>query len=128
MSLLKQHVAEIKSNEIVLGVSGGFKGEAGSRFEGIESTKITVLAESGSKNWIGFTTIDQSIADASVGASLVGKEFPASCLVTYRRVAGTEKRLNDGVQTTKDVEKLLVVKIEYLCAADIVEKKLPKAA
>ncbi len=40
MSLLSRHVSQLKSEEFVLGSSLGFKGEAGSRFAGIESTKL----------------------------------------------------------------------------------------
>ena len=65
MSLLSRHVSELKSEEFVLGVSTGFKGEAGSRFEGLESTKLVIVAAPSSKNWTGFTAVEQSIGDAS---------------------------------------------------------------
>jgi hypothetical protein len=46
MGLLNRHVSELKSEEFVLGCSTGFKGEEGSRFAGIESTKIVIVSTS----------------------------------------------------------------------------------
>lgn len=93
MSLLSRHVSELKSEEFVLGVSTGFKGEAGSRFEGLESTKLVIVAAPSSKNWTGFTAVEQSIGDASGWVvAMIGKQFPARCLVTYRRQTAVEKR------------------------------------
>jgi len=126
MSLLSRHVSELKSEEFVLGLSTGFKGEANTAFEGIESTKIVIVSTPASKNWTGFTAIEQSIADSSVGAAMVGKAFPARCIVTYRRVAATEKKEVRGQLVTKDVEKLVVVGIEYVSQVDLVDVKVPE--
>jgi|UPI0008304898 hypothetical protein len=127
MSLLSRHVSELKSEEFVLGVSTGFKGEAGSRFEGLESTKLVIVAAPSSKNWTGFTAVEQSIGDASVGAAMIGKQFPARCLVTYRRQTAVEKKIVEGREISKDVEKLIVVGIEYLSAVDLVDVKVPES-
>ncbi|MEI6628325.1 MAG: hypothetical protein WCN27_02845 [Alphaproteobacteria bacterium] len=128
MSLLSRHVNELVSEEFVLGVSTGFKGDVGSRFEGIESTKITIVSTPSSKNWTGYVAIDQTVADAKVGEQMASKSFPARCNVFYRRVASTEKKTIDGNTTTKDVEKLVVFKIEYLAQVDLVDVKVAKAA
>lgn len=128
MSLLSRHVSELKSEEFVLGLSTGFKGEANTKFEGIESTKIVIVSIPATKNWTGFTAIEQSIADSSVGASMVGKSFPARCYVTYRRVAAVEKKAVEGQLVSKDVEKLVVVGIEYITQVDLVDVKVAKAA
>jgi hypothetical protein len=128
MSLLSRHVNELVSEEFVLGVSTGFKGDAGTRFEGIESTKITIVSTPSSKNWTGYVAIDQTVADAKVGEQMANKLFPARCNVFYRRVASTEKKTIDGNTTTKDVEKLVVFKIEYLAQVDLVDVKVAKAA
>lgn len=128
MSLLSRHVSELRSEEFVLGVSTGFKGEDGSRFAGIESTKIMIVASPASKNWTGFTAIEQSVSDSSVGESMKGKAFPARCMVTYRRVSATEKKVVDGNAVSKDLEKLVVVAIEHLCQVDLVDVKLAKSA
>ena len=128
MSLLSRHVNELVSEEFVLGVSTGFKGDAGTRFEGIESTKITIVSTPSSKNWTGYVAIDQTVADAKVGEHMANKLFPARCNVFYRRVASTEKKTIDGNTTTKDVEKLVVFKIEYLAQVDLVDVKVAKAA
>ena len=124
MSLLSRHVSELKSEEFVLGVSTGFKGDAGTRFEGIESTKIVIVSSPASKHWTGFTAIEQAVADSSVGAAMVGKAFPARCLVTYRRVAAVEKKQQGEQLVTKDVEKLVVVGIEYVAQVDLVDVKV----
>lgn len=124
MSLLSRHVSQLKSEEFVLGCSAGFKGEAGTKFADIESTKICIVASPASKEYTGFTAIDQQIGDASVGASMRGKAFPARCLVTYERRTGVEKKSFEGRETTKDVEKLVVVGIEYLCQVDLVDVKV----
>jgi hypothetical protein len=126
MSLLSRHVSELKSEEIVLGVSTGFKGDAGSKFEGIESTKMEIIAKPAGKNWSGFKAIEQTIADASVGASMANKQFPARCLVTYRRVMATEKKQIEGNTVTKDVEKLVVIAIEHLAQVDLIDVVLSK--
>jgi hypothetical protein len=128
MSLLSRHVSELKSEEFVLGVSHGFKGEEGSRMAEVESTKLSIVAAPASKNWTGFTSIDQSIADESVGKAMIGKQFPARCLVTYRRVTASETKSYDGKAISKDVEKLLVVGIEYLSPVDIVDVKVKAAS
>ncbi len=128
MSLLSRHVSELKSEEFVLGVSGGFVGEAGTKFANLESTKLVIVAASASKNWTGFTAIEQSIADASVGASMKERSFPARCMVTYRRVTATEKKQVEGKEISKDVEKLVVTGIEYLSQVDLVDVKVSKAA
>jgi hypothetical protein len=121
MSLLSRHVSQLKSEEFVLGVSTGFKGDAGSKFDGIQSTKMEIVADPNSKNWTGFKGIEQTISDASVGASMVGKLFPARCLVTYRRVMATEKKQIEGNTINKDLEKLVVIGIEYICQVDLVD-------
>lgn len=128
MSLLSRHVSELKSEEFVLGLSTGFKGEEKTKFEGIESTKIVIVSIPATKKWTGFTAIEQSIADSSVGAAMVGKEFPARCFVTYRRVAAVEKKAVEGQLVSKDVEKLVVVGIEYISQVDLVDVKVAKAA
>ncbi|GAB2895645.1 hypothetical protein GCM10027046_26140 [Uliginosibacterium flavum] len=128
MSLLSRHVSELKSEEFVLGVSTGFTGEKGGRMEGIESTKITIVSTPASKNWTGYTAIDQKIADASVGESMKDKLFPARCFITYRRVTAVEKKVMDGREVSNDVEKLVVVAIEYICQVDLVDVKVAKAA
>jgi len=128
MSLLSRHVSELKSEEFVLGVSTGFAGEKGTRMEGIESTKICIVAAPSSKNWTGFTAIDQKIADAEVGKSMVGKAFPARCFITYRRVTASEKKVIEGREVASDVEKLVVTGIEYICQVDLVDVKVSKAA
>lgn len=128
MSLLNISTKQIVSKEVVFGVSGGFRGEAGTDFAGVESTKITILADSLSKNWHGKTTVDQTLRDASVGEFLASKTFPALCNIYYERVAGSEKKINGGVQTNKDVEKLVVTKIDYINPIDIIELKTAKAA
>ncbi len=125
MSLLSRHVSELKSEEFVLGASAGFKGEAGSRFEGLESTKLVIVAAPSSKNWTGFTAVEQTIGDAGVGAAMVGRQFPARCLVTYRRQTAVERKVIDGREISKDVEKLVVVGIEYLSPMDLVDVKVP---
>jgi hypothetical protein len=128
MGLLSRHVAELKSEEFVLGVSTGFTGDPDSKFKGIESTKIQIVSSPSSKNWTGYVAIDQTIADAKVGASMVGRLFPARCIVTYKRVAATEKKVVEGSTVTKDVEKLVVTGIEYLAQVDLVDVKIAKAA
>lgn len=124
MSLLSKHIGEFKSEEFVLGMSGGFKGEAGTNFAGIESTKIVIVSTPASKNWHGFTAIEQKIADAEVGKSMEGRGFPARCMITYKRVSGTEKKQTDRGLIEADVEKLVVVAIEYLCQVDLVDIKI----
>ncbi len=124
MGLLSRHVSELKSEEFVLGVSHGFAGEAGSKLEGIESTKLSVVAVPSSKNWTGFVAIDQTIADVKVGQALKALQFPARCLVTYRRVTGVEKKSYEGREVSKDVEKLVVVGVEYLSPVDLVDVKV----
>lgn len=126
MSLLNRHVSVLKSEEVVLGLSTGFSGETGTKFEGIQSTKLEIVAEPGSKNWTGFKAIEQTIGDASVGASMVGKLFPARCLLTYRRAMSTEKKQIEGNTITKDVEKLVVVGLEYICQLDLVDVVVAK--
>lgn len=128
MSLLSRHVSELKSEEFVLGVSHGFKGEQGTKMADIESTKLAIVSAPASKNWTGFTAIEQTIADESVGKSMVSKQFPARCLLTYRRVTASETKTYDGKPITKDVEKLVVVAIEYLCPVDLVDLKVKAAA
>ncbi|NTV93909.1 MAG: hypothetical protein HGA75_00635 [Thiobacillus sp.] len=127
MSLLSRHIAVLQSEEFVLGVSTGFRGDADSRFAGIESTKIVIVAAPASKNWIGYTTVEQSVADASVGESMVDKQFPARCRVTYKRVTASETKTYEGKSLTKDVEKLVVTGIEYLSPVDIVDCKVAPA-
>ena len=128
MSLLSRHVSEIKSEEFVLGVSTGFRGAKGDKLEGIESTKLCIVAAPASKNWTGFTSIDQKISEAAVGEAMAGKQFPARCLLTYRRVTASESKSFDGRAVTQDVEKLVVVGIEYICPVDLVDIKVSKAA
>lgn len=128
MSLLSQHVAVLKSEEFVLGVSHGFRGEAGSRFEGIESTKIMIVSTPASQNWSGYTAIEQAVADAKVGETLKNKKFPARCYINYKRVSATETKTYEGRQTSKDVEKLIVDSIEYISQVDLVDVKVTKAA
>lgn len=128
MSLLSRHVSQLTSEEFVLGVSTGFKGEAGTRFDGIESTKIVIVSTPASKNWTGYTAIEQAVADSSVGAAMAGKAFPARCNVTYRRVAAVEKKQMGDQVVAKDVEKLVVVGIEYVSQVDLVDVKVPAKA
>lgn len=128
MSLLSRHVSELKSEEFVLGVSHGFKGEQGTKMADVESTKLAIVSAPASKNWTGFTAIEQSIADESVGKAMVGKQFPARCLLTYRRVTASESKTYDGKTITKDVEKLVVTAIEYVCPVDLVDIKVKAAA
>jgi hypothetical protein len=131
MGLLSRHVAELKSEEFVLGVSSGYvsdeKNEKSPLF-GLESTKLQIVSSSANKKWIGYVAIDQSIADATVGQSMNGKLFPARCLVTYRRVSSTEKKTFEGQTIQKDIEKLVVTGIEYICQVDLVDVKIPKVA
>jgi len=124
MGLLDRHVDVLKSEEFVLGMSSGWKGEAGSKQEGMESTKICIVSKPSAKNWVGFTSIDQKIADAGVGAAMLGKIFPARCLVSYKRVTSTVKSSFDGRESSKDIEQLVVVGIEYLAAVDLVDIKI----
>ncbi|KAF0162998.1 MAG: hypothetical protein FD157_3516 [Rhodocyclaceae bacterium] len=126
MGLLDRHVSVLKSEEFVLGMSAGWKGE--DKQAGMESTKICIVATPSAKNWTGFTSVDQKIADASVGASMVGKVFPARCLVSYKRVTSTVKSTFDGRESSKDIEQLLVVGIEYIAPVDLVDIKVAKAA
>jgi hypothetical protein len=133
MGLLSRHVSELKSEEFVLGCSVGWVGEkrtdaSGKELDALQSTKIEIVSQKASKNWTGYTGIMQSVADASVGASMVGRAFPARCIVTYRRVAATEKKTMEGSTIEKDVEKLLVVAMEYICQVDLVDVKIAKAA
>lgn len=128
MSLLSRHVSQLKSEEVVLGVSHGFKGEEGTRMANIESTKLAIISAPSSKNWTGFVAIDQTIADESVGKAMQGKQFPARCLLTYQRVTATESKTYDGKTITKDVEKLVVVGIEYITPVDLVDIKVKAAA
>lgn len=121
MGLLDKHVSVLKSEELVLGCSGGWRGEAGTKQADMESTKLVIVSESANKTWIGYTTVEQSLADASVGESMAGKQFPARCYVSYKRVAAVEKKVFEGRETSKDVEKLVVVGIEYLCPVDLVD-------
>jgi len=121
MGLLDKHVSVLKSEELVLGCSGGWKGEAGTKQADLESTKLVIVSESANKTWIGYTTVEQSIADASVGSAMAGKQFPARCYVSYKRVAAVEKKTYEGRETSRDVEKLVVVGLEYLCAVDLVD-------
>lgn len=122
MGLLDRHVGVLKSEEIVLGMSAGWKGE--DKQAGMESTKICIVSTPSSKSWIGYTSIDQKISDASVGASMVGKVFPARCFVTYKRVSATVKSTFDGRETSKDIEQLVVTGIEYIAAVDFVDVKI----
>jgi len=124
MSLLSRHVSELKSEEFVLGLSQGWRSEPDAKVKA-ESTKLVIVAAPSSQKWTGFTAVEQSIADASVGESMVGKQFPARCLVTYRRQTAVEKKTYDGREISKDVEKLVVVGIEYLSAVDLVDVKVP---
>ncbi|MCS0582041.1 hypothetical protein NX784_10605 [Massilia pinisoli] len=128
MSLLSRHVSELKSEEFVLGVSTGFKGEKGSKMEGIESTKIMIVSTPASKNWTGYTAIEQAVSNASIGESMTGRTFPARCMVTYRRVSAVENKTIENKTVSKDVEKLVVVGLEYLSAVDLVDVKVAKAA
>lgn len=121
MGLLDRHVSVLKSEELVLGCSGGWKGEAGTKQADMESTKLVIVSESANKTWIGYTTVEQSIADASVGAAMSGKQFPARCYVSYKRVSAVEKKIFDGRETSRDVEKLVVVGLEYICGVDLVD-------
>jgi NH3-dependent NAD+ synthetase len=123
MSLLSRHVSELKSEEFVLGISGGFTGEKGSRFEGVESTKLEIVSRPASKTWNGFKGVEHGIADSSVGASMAERQFPARCMVTFRRVTAVETKTMDGKSVSKDIEKLVVTGIEYLSAVDIVDIK-----
>ncbi len=123
MSLLARHVAQLKSEELVLGCSSGFKGEAGTKFADIESTKICIVGAPSSKGYNGYTGIDQKIADASVGKAMEGKAFPARCLVTYERRTAVQKSSFEGRETQKDVELLVVVGIEYLSQVDFADVK-----
>ena len=122
MGLLDRHVSVLKSEEFVLGMSGGWKGEG--EQAGMESTKICIVATPASKTWIGFTSVDQKIADAGVGVAMLGKLFPARCLVSYKRVTSTVKSTFDGRETSKDIEQLLVVGIEYMSPVDLVDIKI----
>jgi hypothetical protein len=131
MGLLSRHVSELKSEEFVLGVSSGYRSteeNEKSPLFGLESTKLQIVSSSANKKWIGFVAIDQSIGDASVGEAMQGKQFPARCLVTYRRVSSTEKKVFEGKTIEKDIEKLVVTGIEYISQVDLVDVKLPKAA
>lgn len=125
MSLLDQHVSELRSNEIVLGCTAGWRGEAGTKMEGMESTTIAMIARPDKKAWRGFNSVEHKVGSAEVGEYLQDKAFPAKCLVTYRRASSTEKKVVNGVETTKDVEKLVVTAIEWLCKVDLVEAKAP---
>lgn len=126
MSLLSRHVSQLQSEEFVLGVSHGFRGETGTRMEGIESTKLSIVAAPSSKNWSGFVSIDQTISDSKVGEALKNKAFPARCLLTYRRVTASESKNYDGRVVEKDVEKLVVTGVEYICQVDLVDVKVQK--
>ncbi len=125
-SLLSRHVSQLKSEEVVLGCSRGWKGEK--EQEGMESTKLCIVAQPSQKNYNGYSGIDQKIADASVGKSMEGKQFPARCLVSYERQVGVQKSTFNGRETSKDVELLVVVGIEYLCPVDLVDVKVKAAA
>jgi hypothetical protein len=96
--------------------------------EGIESTKLVIVSTPASKNWTGYTAIEQAVASAAVGESMIGRTFPARCVVTYRRVSAVENKTIDNKTVSKDVEKLVVVGLEYLSAVDLVDVKVPKAA
>ena len=126
MGLLDRHVSVLKSEEFVLGMSGGWKGEGDQA--GMESTKICIVSTPASKSWIGFTSVDQKIADASVGAAMAGKQFPARCLVSYKRVTSVVKSSYEGRETSKDIEQLVVVGVEYLAGVDLVDIVVKKAA
>jgi len=114
----------LKSEEFVLGSSSGFVGEKDTKFAGIESTKICIVAPSGKRGWNGFTSVEHSIGNAKVGEAMVGKQFPARCLVSYQRVTAESKTMFEGRETTRDVEKLVVVGIEYLSPVDLVDVKV----
>lgn len=128
MGLLDRHISSIKSEEFVLGVSTGFKGEAGTKFADIESTKMEIVSRPVSKNWTGFQATEKKLADASVGASMVGRQFPARCLVTFERRSDKKTTVNDGRSTTTDIEILVATGIEYICAVDLVDVKEKKVA
>ncbi len=129
MSLLSRHVAELKSEEFVLGVSAGWRSDGkDEKFKDLESTKIMIVSAPQSKTWNGFTAIEQSVGDASVGEAMKGKLFPARCFITYRRVTQTEKKVVGTNAVVKDIEKLVVVAIEYIAQVDLVDVKIPKAA
>ncbi len=128
MSLLSRHVSQLKSEEFVLGSSLGFKGEAGSRFAGIESTKLVIVAAPASKNWVGFTAVEKKIGSAEVGESMKGRAFPARCLVTYERKVTTENKVVENRAVSRDVEELVAIALEYICQVDLVDVKLAKVA
>lgn len=121
MSLLSRHVSELKSEEFVLGLSHGFKGTLDGK--DVESTKITIVVAPSKKNWTGFTAIDHSVASEAVGKKMLDKQFPARCLVTYRR--GSKSA--NGKDAVKDLETLEVVDVEYLSAVDLVDVKVPES-
>lgn len=124
MGLLDRHVSILKSEEYVLGASHGFRGESDSKFSGIESTKLSIVASPASKNWSGYTSVDQKMADASIGESLKDRQFPAKCLISYKRVTSSQNQVVDGRAVVKDVEMLVVVNVEYICPVDFQDAKL----
>jgi hypothetical protein len=128
MGLLNKHVSELKSEELVLGTSGGWHGEAGSLNEGKQSTKIVIVAQSGKKDWNGFTAIEHGLKTASVGEAMKGKQFPARCVLTYARLTVIDKKTFEGKTIESDVEKLVVTAVDYVCPVDFIDLKVQKVA
>jgi hypothetical protein len=128
MGLLNKHVSELKSEELVLGTSGGWHGEVGSKNEGKQSTKIIIVSQSGKKDWNGFTAIEHGLTDASIGEGMKGKQFPARCVLTYRRLTVIDKKTYEGKTIESDVEKLVVIGVEYVCPVDFIDLKVQKVA
>lgn len=124
MGLLDRHVSSLRSEEFVLGCSLGFKGEAGSKFADIESTKIEIVSKPATKNWTGYKAVEQKVADESVGKAMAGKVFPARCLVTYERRSSTQSKTIDGKTVTSDIEVLVVTSMEYITPVDLVDVKV----
>lgn len=122
MGLLDQHVSQLKSEEIVLGVSAPWYGK--DKQAGMESTGIEILARPGG-DWTGFRGVLQKVKDARIGEAMKGKQFPARCFVTYERQPGTMKSTYEGQASVKEVELLVVVGIEYICPLDVIELKIP---
>jgi hypothetical protein len=115
MSLLSDHVVTFDLKEVVLGVSTKpYTGEAGTKMEGIESFKFSVMAKPNQKNWNGWDSTIQKVGNASLAKPLMGKQFPAQCIISYTRETTSQTKEYDGKSVSSDLEKLVPVNIQYL--------------
>lgn len=125
MGILTKRVSTVDSEEVVLGVSEPWKGEG--EQAGMESTTIAILSESSRRGWSGFAGASHKSPTAVIGEKLRGKEFPALCVVKWKRGVQEQSRVYDGRASVKDVDTLIPVDVIYKCPVDLVEKVAGKA-